>query len=182
MATPAMSWAQLIKVRLKPGKDPAAAPLRAAQHPGWGLVREMLMHAQEDPATACILAVFESEEKARAREQDRAARKEQRPPGRTTAWWPSLGPAADLGFRGRGAGLGDGSGERSGTRRVTAGHRLGTQSIQDCQRVRIYASEQCPWQDSSGEPLADCEALRCAAIYQEDLLLTITAVCASLVG
>ena len=65
-------WAQLIKVRLKPGKDlaVAAAQLRAAEQPGSGLVREMFMRDQRDPAHAYILAVFESEEKARARERD----------------------------------------------------------------------------------------------------------------
>ncbi len=65
-------WAQLIKVRLKPGKDlaEAAMHLRAAEQPGSGLVREMLMRDQKDPDQAYILAVFESEEKARAREQD----------------------------------------------------------------------------------------------------------------
>jgi len=65
-------WAQLIKVRLKPGKDlaAAAAQLRAAEQPGSGLVREMFMRDQKDPAQAYILAVFESEEKARARERD----------------------------------------------------------------------------------------------------------------
>jgi quinol monooxygenase YgiN len=65
-------WAQLIKVRLKPGKDlaVAAAQLRAAEQPGSGLVREMFMHDQKDPDQAYILAMFESEEKARAREQD----------------------------------------------------------------------------------------------------------------
>ena len=65
-------WAQLIKVQLKPGKDlaVAAAQLRAAEQPGSGLVREMFMRDQKDPGQAYILAVFESEEKARAREQD----------------------------------------------------------------------------------------------------------------
>jgi quinol monooxygenase YgiN len=65
-------WAQLIKVRLKPGKNLAlaAAQLRAAEQPGSGLVREMFMRDQKDPDQAYILAVFESEEKARAREQD----------------------------------------------------------------------------------------------------------------
>lgn len=65
-------WARLIKMRLKPGKDlaVAAAQLRAAEQPGSGLVREMFMRGQKDPDQACILAVFESEEKARAREQD----------------------------------------------------------------------------------------------------------------
>jgi len=65
-------WAQLIKVRLKPGEDLAvtAAQLRAVEQPGSGLVREMFMRDQKDPGQAYILAVFESEEKARARERD----------------------------------------------------------------------------------------------------------------
>src|SRR5215467_2874985 len=33
--------------------------------------------------------------------------------------------------------------------RIAAGHRPGTCSAQDCQSVRIYASEQCPRQDSN---------------------------------
>jgi hypothetical protein len=65
-------WAQLIKVRLKPGKDlaAAAAQLRAAEQPGSGLVRELFLRDQKDPGHAYILAVFESEERARARERD----------------------------------------------------------------------------------------------------------------
>jgi quinol monooxygenase YgiN len=65
-------WAQLIKVRLKPGKDlaVAATQLRAAGQPGSGLTREIFMRDQQDPGQAYILAVFESEEKARPREQD----------------------------------------------------------------------------------------------------------------
>jgi hypothetical protein len=65
-------WAQLIKVQLKPGKNlaVAASQLRAAEQPGSGLVREMFMRDQKDPALAYILAVFESEEKARERERD----------------------------------------------------------------------------------------------------------------
>jgi len=65
-------WAQLIKLRLKPGKDlaVAVAHLRAAEQPGSGLVREMFLRDHKDPDQAYILAVFESEEKARAREQD----------------------------------------------------------------------------------------------------------------
>ena len=64
--------AQLIKVRLTPGKDlaEAAMHLRAAGQPGSGLVREMFMRDQKDPDQPCILAMSESEEKARAREQD----------------------------------------------------------------------------------------------------------------
>jgi len=65
-------WAQLIKARLKPGKDmgEVAAQLRAAEQPGSGLVRSMVMRDQKDPDQAYFLVVFESEEKARERERD----------------------------------------------------------------------------------------------------------------
>jgi hypothetical protein len=65
-------WAQLIKVQLKPGADLGALAdvLKAAEQPGSGLLRELFMHHQNDPDSAYILAVFESEEKAREREHD----------------------------------------------------------------------------------------------------------------
>jgi hypothetical protein len=65
-------WAQLIKMRLKPGRDTAelTEQIRAAEQPGSGLVRSFMMHDQSDPSLVYTLAVFESEEKARAREQD----------------------------------------------------------------------------------------------------------------
>jgi hypothetical protein len=65
-------WAQLITMRLKPGKDTAEVDnqLRAAEQPGSGLVRALTMHDQKDPSRVYRLVVFESEEKARAREQD----------------------------------------------------------------------------------------------------------------
>ena len=65
-------WAQLIKVQLKPGSDLSALAdvLKAAEQPGSGLVRELFMHDQGDVDSAYVLAVFESEEKAREREQD----------------------------------------------------------------------------------------------------------------
>lgn len=65
-------WAQLIKVRLKPDKNTAEVEelLRAAEQPGSGLVRTLMMHDQKDPSQVYTLVVFESEEKARAREQD----------------------------------------------------------------------------------------------------------------
>lgn len=65
-------WAQLIKVRLKPDKSTAEVEelLRAAEQPGSGLVRTLMMHDQKDPSQVYTLVVFESEEKARAREQD----------------------------------------------------------------------------------------------------------------
>ena len=65
-------WAQLITMRLKPGKDMAEADkqLQAAEQPGSGLVRALTMHDQKDPSRVYRLVVFESEEKARARERD----------------------------------------------------------------------------------------------------------------
>ena len=65
-------WAQLIKMRLKPGNDTAELDkqLRAAEQPGSGLVRTLVMHDQKDPSQVYALVVFDSEEKARAREQD----------------------------------------------------------------------------------------------------------------
>ena len=65
-------WAQLIKVRLKPDKDTAEVnkQLRAAEQPGSGLVRTLMMQDQNDPTQVYTLVVFESEEKAREREQD----------------------------------------------------------------------------------------------------------------
>ncbi len=65
-------WAQLIKMRLKPANDTAELDkqLRAAEQPGSGLVRTLVMHDQKDPSQVYALVVFESEDKARAREQD----------------------------------------------------------------------------------------------------------------
>jgi hypothetical protein len=65
-------WAQLIKMRLKPGSDTAELTneIRSAEQSGSGLVRSLFMHDQSDPDCIYTLVVFESEEKARAREQD----------------------------------------------------------------------------------------------------------------
>ena len=65
-------WAQLIEMRLKPGRDTAEVTkeIRAAEQPGSGLVRSLMMHDQTDPDRVFTLVVFETEEKARAREQD----------------------------------------------------------------------------------------------------------------
>ncbi len=65
-------WAQLIKMRLKPGEDAAKLmeQIRAAEQPGSGLVRSLMMRDQKDPRWVYTLVVFESEEKARAREGD----------------------------------------------------------------------------------------------------------------
>jgi len=67
-------WAQLITTRLKPGKEDdlpkVTEQLRAVERPGSGLVRSLAMRDQNDPSRVYMLAVFESEEKARARESD----------------------------------------------------------------------------------------------------------------
>lgn len=67
-------WAQLIRVRLKPGQDEEQdrvyQQLEATEQKGSGLVRSMLMRDQNDPNAVYMLVVFESEEKARERERD----------------------------------------------------------------------------------------------------------------
>lgn len=67
-------WAQLITVRLKPGKE-ADLPrlveqLKATEQPGSGLVRSSALQDQNDPSRVHMLVVFESEERAREREND----------------------------------------------------------------------------------------------------------------
>jgi heme-degrading monooxygenase HmoA len=44
--------------------------LRATEQPGSGLVRSLAMQDQKDPSRVFMLVVFESEERARAREND----------------------------------------------------------------------------------------------------------------
>jgi hypothetical protein len=67
-------WAQLITTRLKAGKEDQLptlyAQLQAAEQPGTGLIRSTAMRDQKDPRRVYMLVVFESEEKARAREND----------------------------------------------------------------------------------------------------------------
>lgn len=67
-------WAQLISTRLKPGKDDGlpllAEQLRATEQPGSGLVHSIITRDQKDPNKVYMLVVFESEEKAREREND----------------------------------------------------------------------------------------------------------------
>lgn len=67
-------WAQLITTRLKPGKEAGLSrlveQLRAVEQPGSGLLRSTAMRDQNDPSRVYMMVVFESEEKARAREQD----------------------------------------------------------------------------------------------------------------
>ena len=65
-------WAQLMKLQLKPGADTAkvAEQLQAAEQPDSGLLQTFIMRNQQDPTQAYTLVLFESEEKARAREAD----------------------------------------------------------------------------------------------------------------
>jgi len=67
-------WIQIIKTRLKPGKDAELTALmdqlKAIEQPNSGLVRPTAARDQKDPNTIYMIVTFESEEKARAREQD----------------------------------------------------------------------------------------------------------------
>ena len=67
-------WAQLISMRLKPdgeeGLSKVLEGLRAVEQPNSGLLRSITMRDQNDPSRVLTLAVFESEEQARARESD----------------------------------------------------------------------------------------------------------------
>jgi heme-degrading monooxygenase HmoA len=67
-------WVQMISMRLKEGKD-ADLPrlyeeLRAAEQPDTGLLRTMALRDDKDPRRIFNLVFFESEAKARQREQD----------------------------------------------------------------------------------------------------------------
>ncbi len=67
-------WAQLITTRIKPGREgdlrKLAELLRATEQAGSGLVRSTMMQDQKDPSRVYMFVVFESEDKARAREND----------------------------------------------------------------------------------------------------------------
>jgi hypothetical protein len=67
-------WAQLQKVSTKPEREAELLDvfeqLRAIEQPDSGLVRTMVMRSQADPTVVYALVVFDSEEKARAREHD----------------------------------------------------------------------------------------------------------------
>jgi heme-degrading monooxygenase HmoA len=67
-------WAQLIKMRLKAGSDADLPALfnqfQEFEQTGSGLIRTTLMRAQNDPSEFYVMVVFESEEHARAREND----------------------------------------------------------------------------------------------------------------
>ena len=67
-------WAQLIKTRVKDGSEAGLRKLfqqlRDAEQADSGLVRTLAMRDQNDPSSLSLLVLFESEEKARAREND----------------------------------------------------------------------------------------------------------------
>jgi len=69
-----MVWAQMISTRLNPGKEDQfprlIEELRAIEQPDSGLVQTLAMRDQGDPSRMVMLVLFESEEKARAREAD----------------------------------------------------------------------------------------------------------------
>lgn len=67
-------WAQLISVRVREGAEGeilrSMDMLRGIEQPGSGLIRHLVFRDQADPQLIRTLALFESEEKARARETD----------------------------------------------------------------------------------------------------------------
>lgn len=67
-------WMQIIKWRLKPGKESElsalADDLLAVEQPDSGLIRSTTTRDQKDPSAVYTIVVFESEERARARERD----------------------------------------------------------------------------------------------------------------
>lgn len=67
-------WAQLIRTRVKDGTEAGLSQLiqqlRDTEQAGSGLVRSMVMREAHDPNSIAMFVVFESEEKARAREND----------------------------------------------------------------------------------------------------------------
>ena len=67
-------WAQLQKVSSRPEKEAELLDvfeqLHAIEQADSGLLKTMVMRSQADPTLMFVLVVFDSEEKARAREQD----------------------------------------------------------------------------------------------------------------
>ena len=67
-------WAQLQKVSSKPEKEAELLDvfeqLHAIEQADSGLMKTMVMRSQSDPTLVFVLVVFDSEEKARTREQD----------------------------------------------------------------------------------------------------------------
>jgi heme-degrading monooxygenase HmoA len=67
-------WAQLIKMRVKASSVADLPALfeqfQALEQTGSGLIRTTLMHTQNDPSEYYVMVVFDTEEHARAREND----------------------------------------------------------------------------------------------------------------
>jgi hypothetical protein len=67
-------WAQLIIMRLKSGKEGDLPnlyeQLHAAEQPGSGLLRTTALRDQKEPSRVYNFVIFESEDKAREREND----------------------------------------------------------------------------------------------------------------
>ena len=67
-------WIQIIKTRLKKADDADLVALmdqlKALEQPDSGLIRSTAARDDKDPSVAYVIVTFESEEKARAREQD----------------------------------------------------------------------------------------------------------------
>ena len=67
-------WAQLQKVRTKPERESELLDVfeqvQAIEQTDSGLLRSTVMRSQTDPTLFYVLVVFDSEEKAREREQD----------------------------------------------------------------------------------------------------------------
>jgi quinol monooxygenase YgiN len=67
-------WAQLIKMRVKPGKEDQLEglfhSLQEFEQPGSGLIRTLVMRDKNDPSMIYAMPMFESEEAARKRESD----------------------------------------------------------------------------------------------------------------
>lgn len=67
-------WAQMQRVSTSPGKEGEVLgifeQLRAIEPEDSGLLQTLVMRSQQDPTEVFVVVVFESEEKARAREQD----------------------------------------------------------------------------------------------------------------
>ena len=67
-------WAQMITTRMKAGREDdlptLVAQLRAAEQPGSGLVHSTATRDAKDPSRVIMFVVFESEERAREREND----------------------------------------------------------------------------------------------------------------
>jgi len=67
-------WAQMQRLSTDPEREAEVLEtfeqLRAIEQEDSGLVQTLVMRSQKDPAEVFVVVVFESEEKARAREKD----------------------------------------------------------------------------------------------------------------